>query len=395
MDLYKDEEVCSILNCQIIRNLQLVNKTNVANQYNIFEYEHKYLKNFYDFLYGNSNVKTAIQNIENLTKFYYMNLDKDNIFGIIVFTIINIFVFIVLGSYIFSRIPKFKQYYVMYSISMWINYCGASLFIIYSLLMKFGKPSRFKCHNFILMLLTGYTMLNVPSLSFVIVHYPKWNNKYFKWIQNNEKKFLYISYIIEGLFILLSAFNPSFKPIKIYVDNSKNFYQCKIDTSNIFGFVLLIIELAFHVILFLILIVFLILEFNIKAIRPYMKSMLYNLSLDGVAFFALFLILMINKNSYYLECLCPFTVLLMFILKHIYMYFVSVWFEISSKRKTKEEEMINDLLKFNSGNETSEMSTTNATTFNTNNKSNVESTMKSSILDTNSRKTFLTSKTLL
>ena len=77
------------------------------------------------------------------------------------------------------------------------------------------------------------------------------------------------------------------------------------------------------------------------------------------------------------------------------MYFVSVWFEISSKRKTKEEEMINDLLKFNSGNETSEMSTTNATTFNTNNKSNVESTMKSSILDTNSRKTFLTSKTLL
>jgi len=369
MDLYK-EEVCSILDCEIVNNLQFPIRPMEVNNYNEFEYQHKYLEHFYEFLYGNKNVDTVVNDIEDITKFYYMDLDKDNIFGIVVFSVINIFVIIVFASFIFSLFPQFKQYYAMFDLPMWINYIGASMFIIYSVLTRFGEPTRFKCHIFILMLLTGYTMLYVPSLSFVIVHYPKWNNKYMEWIKNNEKKFLYISYVIEALFMLLSAINPSFEPVRVYVESSKNYYQCEIDRKNIFGFILLIIEIIFHVALFITIIIFMILEWPIKPLRPFTKSLLNFLTLDGVAFFSLFLLQMISRDNYYIESLCPFTVLLVFIMKHIYLYIISVWFEISTKKKAKEEEMVNDLLKFNNGEGSTNI------TVNINDKSKIESAIQ-------------------
>jgi hypothetical protein len=370
MDLYKEEEVCSILDCEIVNNLQFPIRPMEVNNYNEFEYQHKYLEHFYEFLYGNKNVDTVVNDIEDITKFYYMDLDKDNIFGIVVFSVINIFVIIVFASFIFSLFPQFKQYYAMFDLPMWINYIGASMFIIYSVLTRFGEPTRFKCHIFILMLLTGYTMLYVPSLSFVIVHYPKWNNKYMEWIKNNEKKFLYISYVIEALFMLLSAINPSFEPVRVYVESSKNYYQCEIDRKNIFGFILLIIEIIFHVALFITIIIFMILEWPIKPLRPFTKSLLNFLTLDGVAFFSLFLLQMISRDNYYIESLCPFTVLLVFIMKHIYLYIISVWFEISTKKKAKEEEMVNDLLKFNNGEGSTNI------TVNINDKSKIESAIQ-------------------
>ncbi|KAG4090277.1 hypothetical protein H8356DRAFT_1279713 [Neocallimastix lanati (nom. inval.)] len=301
IDLYKNKEVCSILNCELINNNQFINRPTTIKNYK--RYEYKFLNYFYEFLYEKKSEKETLQNIENLTKIYYLNLN-DSI--------------LVIASYILSRIPKFKSYYSLYSTLMWVNYIFSSIFIIYSPLMKFGKPTKFKCNAFILMLLIGYSMLYVPSFCSLIVNTSEIKNKFLNWIKNNERTFIVLICIFEVILITLSAIYPSEKPVEIITEDSINFYQCQLNKKNLKGVTILIINILIHCLLYIFFIIFMLKKLNNNPIRGVIKNMLYFSSIDGISIFL-----------------------------HIYLYYIRIWFDNANNKKEKEEKIINDLLKMN------------------------------------------------
>jgi len=344
IDLYKNKEVCSILNCELINNNQFINRPTTIKNYK--RYEYKFLNYFYEFLYEKKSEKETLQNIENLTKIYYLNLN-DSILGIILFTTINLFLLIVIASYILSRIPKFKSYYSLYSTLMWVNYIFSSIFIIYSPLMKFGKPTKLKCNAFILMLLIGYSMLYVPSFCSLIVNTSEIKNKFLNWIKNNERTFIGLICIYEVILISLSAIYPSEKPVEIITEDSINFYQCQLNKKNLKGVTILIINISIHFLLYIFFIIIMLKKLNNNPIRGVIKNMLYFSSIDGISIFLVITIHIYYIKNYYIECTYPFIILLIFIMKHIYLYYIRIWFDNANNKKEKEEKIINDLLKMN------------------------------------------------
>ncbi|KAG4090271.1 periplasmic binding protein-like II [Neocallimastix lanati (nom. inval.)] len=344
LNLYKNEDICSVVKCEIMNNIQFISRPTELNNYK--QYESKFMSYFFEFLYGDKDVEKVLQSINNITKMYYMNLRS--ILGISLFIIMNIFLLLIIASYILSIIPKFKPYYSLYSKFSWINYIFSSIFIIYSPLTKIGRPTGFRCHAFLLMILIGYTMLYVPSIALLIVNNPSFNNKFCSWLKNNEKKFIFLFYGIEGILFILSSITPSYKAVEIITEDTLNFYQCKISTKDKYGFSLLIIEISFHIVLFLSFVMLMLADWNIQPIHPIVKSMLYFSVTDGLSFLVSFILQALNTENYYIDCIHPLSILIVFILKHIYLYFVRVWFDITNSKREKEEMLINNLLKMSS-----------------------------------------------
>ena len=330
-------------------------------------------------------MKDCLQNIEDIARIYYLKI-KNNTLGTVIFTTINVFLLLVIISFIFTFIPKLKKYYMMYSTMEWIIYLIASFLILYSVMTKFGKPTETKCQAFILMLLVGFAMLYIRSIELLIDHYYKSNNRIINWIRNNKKLAKFIICFFDIFIISLSLFFPSMKPVAIYTNKSKNFYQCQITTSNIFGFALLIFVIIFHIGLFITLAIFIILDWNVKSIHVILKNLLYFLTFDGFSFFLVFLIQIINKSNYYIECICPFIVLFVFIAKHIFLFIINAWFDnrnANKKEKEKEEEnVISEIHIKNDGGKKTDIAVMSTNISSLNNLSKYDNTLKS-ILQTN------------
>ncbi|KAL6592058.1 hypothetical protein U3516DRAFT_569741 [Neocallimastix sp. 'constans'] len=358
MELYENEEVCSILNCDMMNKNQFINRPTHTKNYE--HYEYKFLKYIDRYLYEDEDPKDILQNIENITKMYYMKF-KDSLLGIVVFITINIFFMIVLSSYILSLTPKYKPYYSLYSGAMWLNYIISSIFIIYSPLTKFGKPTSFKCHAFYLLLLNGYTMLYAPSVSLLVANNPKFKNKFIDWVKNNESTFINLIYVVEGIFVILSAINPSYTVLEVITEDDRNFYQCNIDKNDTFGLALLYLEVSFHIILFSFFVIFTLIDWEIEPIHEIVKTKLYFSAVDGLSFLLAFIIYILDTENYYIDSLYPLSILLVLIVKHIYLFYVRILFSIDNNNTVKEREIVKDSVR-TSGKERSNNQSTKGTT---------------------------------
>jgi len=326
MELYKENETCSNFECDILTNLQFIERPIEMKNYE--EYELKFLEYFYKFLYYGKDIEKMVQKIEEITKFYYLKL-KNDVCGIIIFSILNVIFIIVLISLLLNFVPNIKFKGTFSNSVLNINYIIGSALIIYSLMLKFGKPTRLKCNTFIFMLLIGYTVLYAPLFFFLINNYQN-RNKYVLWIKYNKKLFVYSFYIIEGILIILSSLFPSIKPEEVISENNKNFYHCYIDTSHVIEFILFVFELLYHAFLFIALITFLFIELNNKKTLLLLKNMFYIVGLDCVSIILLVIIEIINTKNYYIECFSPLIIHAVYIFKHIYALLFNFSYENSN-----------------------------------------------------------------
>eukprot|EP00833_Pecoramyces_ruminatium_P005518 jgi/Orpsp1_1/1179550/evm.model.c7180000069828.1 len=70
-DLYDDEEICKILDCELIKSVQpIARPVSLYTSYD--EYSFKVQKFLGEFLYGNRTASEVLNDIENLTKIYYI-----------------------------------------------------------------------------------------------------------------------------------------------------------------------------------------------------------------------------------------------------------------------------------------------------------------------------------
>ncbi|OUM58457.1 hypothetical protein PIROE2DRAFT_16246, partial [Piromyces sp. E2] len=77
LSLYDDEEVCSVVDCNYYKRIQLTTRpTTASNDY--LNYSEIYMKYVYEFLYGNKTAIEVLKKIENLTKIYNYSIKTDD-----------------------------------------------------------------------------------------------------------------------------------------------------------------------------------------------------------------------------------------------------------------------------------------------------------------------------
>ncbi|OUM57927.1 hypothetical protein PIROE2DRAFT_16936, partial [Piromyces sp. E2] len=156
--LYDDEEVCTMINCDIYKNIQSIIDPLV--KLDDQEYYSTSLRNYiFDFLYGNLNAPEACKKIIDLTKIYTISIYSKDYFLLI----------LVIGSVIVMCTP----------------------------FTSFGDITEWKCLLDSFTQSLGFTLILVPILYELIIRYPN-QNSITVWIEDH--RYLFIS-----LFVLFSV----------------------------------------------------------------------------------------------------------------------------------------------------------------------------------------------
>jgi len=148
--LYDDSEVCSYTDCELIKNIQGIERpSSIIDNYDY--YSSKYTNLISKFLFNNKPINEVLNEIENITKIHYYSI-KTSKTGLVFFIILLFLFCSVLFSISLLFIPKDKKNIKFLSVDLWIIYIFGVLLIVASGFTKFGKVTEVNCYlNYILM----------------------------------------------------------------------------------------------------------------------------------------------------------------------------------------------------------------------------------------------------
>ncbi|OUM63564.1 hypothetical protein PIROE2DRAFT_9844, partial [Piromyces sp. E2] len=154
--LYEDKELCNSgsRNCEMLKNLQHMKKPKERNN-EIPDYDKMFYLYSKQYLYEGKSIKQTLDNLENISKIYYISLDSnESLTGLI---------------------------------RMWILVIVGIVTTMMSLLTNIGKITDQKCNLKILIFTLGYTLTIVPLLCQFIRNFPE-KNKFSRWVKKHKKE---------------------------------------------------------------------------------------------------------------------------------------------------------------------------------------------------------------
>ncbi|ORX51129.1 periplasmic binding protein-like II [Piromyces finnis] len=183
MELYDDEEVCKIVDCELVKNIQFINRpTHVNKDYD--EYSAFFRERVFEYLYGNKTASQVLHEINDYSKIYKISLDEDDnsSLALLFIGILSGLMMIFGLSLVLLYIKKFKKYYNFLSKDFWfISILGLCL-ILGAGFLEYGDISKFKCQFKWIMVTFGITLNLIPILHKLFVYFPE-ENKYSTWIK--------------------------------------------------------------------------------------------------------------------------------------------------------------------------------------------------------------------
>eukprot|EP00833_Pecoramyces_ruminatium_P011474 jgi/Orpsp1_1/1185506/evm.model.c7180000094118.1 len=159
LELYNDTEVCSIMDCNMMNEIQFyIRPSSTMKNYGIFsEKVLKYLQTYID---GKISTKEVLKDIDDINRIYYFTIQST--IGSIMFIIILFIVFIVLLSSCILFIPKYEKYFKFMNLKLWILYAFGSLLTALSNFEFFNMKTAKKCVIHYVLLEFGNSLILIP-----------------------------------------------------------------------------------------------------------------------------------------------------------------------------------------------------------------------------------------
>lgn len=293
---FYDEEVCKAVQCDLFQNFQFVTMPSyLYKDYSYNNYIDQFKYYMKEFLYNNATAEDTLNNIDNITKLYYITLNtKDSSIGLIIFIVLSIIISVMALSLIFLFINNYNPFFEFLSQEYWILVVAGSIMIICSCYTKYGTLTIFKCHLTILLLSLGFTFSFIPILNKLIINFPEDNN-ISQWIKKHQYSFTLFFVITDILLNTLLYFEPYTIDIN-EVEQEKHFQKCNISNKISLCLTILIIMYKIIVVLFMLLLLFI--EWNIKNTWYDVRFFISSIYVDILSVIALFILYFININNY-------------------------------------------------------------------------------------------------
>jgi len=231
-DLFNDTEICKMENCELYWGLQPIARPGALTD-NYDQYSSKYRQYMREFLYEDSSAVEVLDNINELTKIYYISLDTSTTpEGLIILIITMVIATFMVFSLTFLFIKNTKKYYNLLNTESWLLVMLGFMLYLSAIITEYGEINNLKCElNFILISI-GYTLFIVPYINQLIVNIPE-KDEYARMMERHRFVVLFGYCVIDISLNLLLLNIPSFESKDKIINYGKNFRICKVtDTSG-------------------------------------------------------------------------------------------------------------------------------------------------------------------
>lgn len=289
LSLYDDIDVCSIKDCEVYHDIQYIGKPKDVANYD--EYSELFIRNVYDFLYGNKTAQEVLTNIDDLTRIYYIS--KDSKIGLYSLIVIFILIAIMIISLLFLFCQNFNKYFEFLSFGSWFTIVTGSVILLLSILPTMGKLTSLKCHLKGILSITGLTLNFFPILIKLIMFFP-FENKISELVTKYKYLIFLISLIIDALFYTISLLNP-YNIITVKGGNDKIFQKCDIKTIHLIIYAILG---CYKFILVLIMLLFIFMEWNFQKMHHDLEFGIIGIYVTFVSIILFIILHVIKLNNY-------------------------------------------------------------------------------------------------
>jgi len=332
--LLEDEEVCNVNDCELIKKMQpVLNNIYEINEKNGEIYDRKNYENRYrniatNYLFNNNvSLEDTLRKIEDITKIYYIPLDKiDFSIGFVTVASIIAISFLMLISMIFLFFDNFQPFLKFLPIDSWFILISGIILILCSGLTNIEKLTITKCHLQISLLEIGITMYLSVILFKLVINLPS-EIKFGRWVKKHKYLFLlsFISFdiILSGL----AALNP-YKIKNQIVEDGQNYKTCNMEHTLGKLIILIMSTEKFIYVLFISFLLFI--EWNMKKIfyevRFIMFAIYSNLLLLSISLIGSYIFV----KKYYLnfifqKCILAFTAILSYTCLYGFKLFLAIF----------------------------------------------------------------------
>ncbi|KAG4107448.1 hypothetical protein H8356DRAFT_974815 [Neocallimastix lanati (nom. inval.)] len=314
--LYDDEEVCATVDCAFFKSIQLVARpTSKSNNYS--NYSEKFRNYIYEFLYGDKSAYDVLKKINDISKFYYLSLDRSETpFGLIIIISFIILTLTMVFSLKFIYMNKYKPYFRFIPGDMWILSVFGCILIMCTCFTGLGEVTLLKCQLKLLTFSVGFTLSLIPVFCKLIANFPD-ENSISKWVDNH--KYIFLSVFILCDFLLYSlSFNTPYTIEPKLVDDGQNYQKCKTTKS---GKLMVYLILISKLIIILCILFFTFVEWNMELTRDDIRYLSVALYMDIISFGVLMFINFMDLNNYIVYYGVPDFIYLFFaVTNYIFLY---------------------------------------------------------------------------
>jgi len=290
-NLYDDEEVCSTINCDFFKSMQLVSRPK-EKYYD--DYSKQFRNYIYGYLYEDKPLPEMLQNIVNINKIYCVTIDtSDTVLGLIAFILIVSLTAVYIVSIIFLFMKKYEKKFRFFPKKIWILIIIGQIIIMNCNLLDFGifelKKFRWKMTLYFI----GFSFTFIPIVTRLIINFPQ-ENKFSGWVTRNSYTFM-TTFILSYWVIIFSFLYMPFRPIYVEGSDGKNFTYFKFEIMTYFwvGSVLTVKFGLITAILF-----FGFIEWNIVKTHYDIKFLLVTIYFDLISTVVIFLNLGLEIKDY-------------------------------------------------------------------------------------------------
>lgn len=341
--LYDDEEVCSITNCNLMKEIQpMIRPSNSIKYYDKFS--SNVVTYLYEFLSKKKTANEILNNINDILKIYYLSIKTKG--GVITLIILIFILLLILLSLVLLFIPNFKKYFKFLSKDLWIIYSLGSIMMTIGLFSFFGKQNDINCNIYSNTHVIGNFFYFIPILYKLLINFPK-INKYSNWIKKNKVIFLTFCFLIHFITSIINILLKTFKSedIILYMINNKNFTICFI--NNYFGYILYMIQILYNIFIHLCIFLLIFFEWNMEETYYDLRTFTILMIINGISEVLCIIVFNLTINNYIIYMLLYMGINLIFILSnHIFISFIRILFIKYSKNES-DEHIINKLLEIN------------------------------------------------
>ena len=341
--LYDEKEICDIMDCELLKNLQFINRpTSKSNDY--YNYSENFRNNLYKYLYGNGNVTAAevLKETDDITRIYYVSLDsKTSSIGIILLSIFITIALLFLLSLFLLYSKTFKHLFSHLPKDFWLLIIiGLDMEIAMSYLEIVQKTTAV-CYVKHVLLLFGFSLTFTPILYKLIIEFPL-ENKYSIWIKQHRYLFIILFLAIE-LFFSLMLIIGKYDVETIKDKNGKNYQTCSFRKS--FGNTLNTIEIIYSILTILCMAFFIYIEWNLELAFNDVRSLSVVCGINIIIMVLFSIMKIINIQHYKVYFVIKESIYWLYILSNYFLiYFAKIVLPYLTDKKQQER---NSFLKEN------------------------------------------------
>jgi len=341
-ELYDDEEVCRVTDCDVIKDIYPFSFMN--NDIKFFgsdSYNEKYRINMFDFIYNDKSISEVLKIIDDIPRIhmFLLKMDDSNS-GLILFIIFLVFVTVTILSIMFLFIKKFNNKFKFLSKSLWIITTSGSLILMSSITTLYGEVTNVKCHLRIALINFGFVLSVCPSLHKLIRNFPE-SNKVSLWFERN----IYISVLIVMAFTLSlnGIYLMSSYDLQDLTTHEEKCYK-KCVMNNIFGNIIYYLIQLYDISIILISLVLVYMEWSLEETLMDVNFLSTALLMDILSIILLNIIKLIKFKDYIIyNVLLAINILIFSISNQLFIYFIRI-LPIFGNNAEEETKIIKELL---------------------------------------------------